>query len=198
MSRRSAVALSLAVVLGTLAATPSLAGVTVSVDSYTSPTFGDGSFFILRGTSIDGPKVIDLTPGVAQDIRLDDQTTEIGGSRNTYTGAASLAITLDGVSHTLSQSFSFFSGALDDPNNFSIPALDLSAGSPQVFDLGGGVTVSVTPIATSDNLRAATFLETTTTTTVPEPSTLTQAGGLAALASVGFAWRKRRRSRGAL
>jgi hypothetical protein len=172
-------ALAAALALAGLAPTPTFGDLTLSVTRY-DQAFPDGSEFHLLGTP---SQTINLIPGVATDLFLDGS----GGAQIAvgadYTGDASGAITLGGISQSFSDNYRL---THDDPR-----LLIFSGGPPIVFHLGT-FDVTVTPIA-SQFVREASFLE-TLTAAVPEPSSVWVAAlGGAGLA--GYGWRRSRRPR---
>jgi hypothetical protein len=141
--------------------------ITYTVDAF-SQSFNGGPG-VVGGSSIDGfgttqfsPPPVNLTPGVSQASVLDlsSSQTRDSSATGTLTGTATSNMTIDGVTESVSDAFSFNSATLD---------LTFSGGAPVVFDLGT-FEVTVTPIA-SGSERDATFLETAIST--PEPASLT-------------------------
>jgi hypothetical protein len=160
-----------------LIAAPSLCradAITYSVATF-SDSFADGSSFTLLGTTLLGPQSLNLTPGVSQSAHLDFDFFGNGGT-GTFPGTATGDLTIDGVTESISDAFTF--RAAD---------IDFSGGAAVVFDLGT-FDVTVTPISSS-SLREANFLE--TTVTVPEPPSLALLASSGLFAALALARRSR-------
>lgn len=176
MSIRRIAAVIATFALAGLGPTPSFGDLSLSVTEYNSPTFSDGSHFSLTGITTS----ISLTPGVSETVVLDRSSSGLPGNGMTISGDAGGTMTLDGVSMSFSDNYSFPSS-----QTFSF-----SGGPPIVFNLAT-VEVTVTPIASSfdpEGGRAATFLE-TPLVAVPEPSSALTVG-FAALVALGV-WARR-------
>ena len=107
-----------------------------------------------------------------------------GNPPGTFTGDISYLLTIDGVSHTLTQSYSL------DGTILGAHFPTLSVGSPVLYDFGGDKVLSVTPDALFPvRVINVTFLS---PTTVPEPGSLALLGGLGVTGSL-FALRRLRR-----
>jgi hypothetical protein len=168
---------ALAIALAGLAPTPSFADLTLTVAEFDSPTFLNGWSFTVDG----GTQTINLTPGQGQDVKLDLKTGNTSGSSSgTFTGTATSDITLGGITESISQTYEATTTVTSHSAGLSVA---LMAGSPIVFNFGT-YEVTVTPIASADGYRHATFLETPlSAAAVPEPSTI----WIAALGGAAFA-----------
>ena len=188
MSRQTLLALALAV--AGLAPTPSFAGLTLTVAKYDSPTFSNGSSFVVGG----GTQTINLTPGQTQDVTLDTSsslTLSFSPGTHIYTGTVTSDITLDGITKTISYTYTYTSMIGQNSGSFSLAW----TGGPAVdFDLGNNVEVTVLPLNSNDR-RKATFLE-IGGSAVPEPSSAVLAMiGAGSIAASGLARRGRARRR---
>jgi hypothetical protein len=114
-----------------------------------------------------------------------NRATPNGDPPGTFTGDISYLLTIDGLSHTLTQPYSL------DGTVLAATFPTLSAGSPVLYDFGGGKTLSVTPTFDVFVFRtiSVSFLN---PTAVPEPGSLALLTGLGV--SSLFALRRRRRT----
>ncbi len=183
MSRQILFLLTLAI--AGFAPTPSFAGLTLIVAKYDSPTFSNGGSFSEPGVS----ESISLTSGVAKDVNLDPAgpTINISFEPGTYSGTATSDITLEGITKSISDDYTYSVTMSGSRGSISLAW----AGGPAVdFDLGNGVEVTVTPID-SNNEREAEFLL-TGVAAVPEPSSAVLAMmGAGSIAAFGLVRRRR-------
>ncbi|MFO0888190.1 MAG: hypothetical protein U0790_03475 [Isosphaeraceae bacterium] len=178
MIRRSTMAILAAFALSGLLSTPASAGtILFSMSPFTRAY--DGSSFFLGGTI--GSRSLDLTFDVAQTVDLDYNNGYVatpGGP--VYTGTTFSTLGINNSIFAISrQDFSFDS---------STATITLAAAAPIVFDLGGGLILTVTPIE-STQVRRATFL-----LSIPEPSSMVSAVMGSACLLV-FSARRRARTR---
>ena len=183
MSRQILFLLTLAI--AGFAPISSFAGLTLIVAKYDSPTFSNGGSFSEPGVS----ESISLTSGVAKDVNLDPAgpTINISFEPGTYSGTATSDITLEGITKSISDDYTYSVTMSGSRGSISLAW----AGGPAVdFDLGNGVEVTVTPID-SNNEREAEFLL-TGVAAVPEPSSAVLAMmGAGSIAAFGLVRRRR-------
>jgi hypothetical protein len=161
--------------------------ITYSVDLFASPIFAGGINFEVLGTTLSGSQSLTLTPGISQSALLDvDGVNSVTlNTGSVFTGTATSNLTIDGITKSISDAFTFTDSFINHFPSFS--------GDAAVVFNFGTFEVTVTPISSSDT-RRADFLE-TLLSPVPEPSSLMllASSGLFAMLALAFRSRPRRR-----
>jgi hypothetical protein len=184
-------------ILFVLIGTPARAAFFVlEVGAYQSPDFennrGTGSFHV-DGTTHGMPRTISLRLGVPtfEQLDLSEGFEFHSPPRNNdptpiFFGTSVSSITLDGVSGTVSDNYSYL---VPFPFPNFPPVTPVFFGGPSTSLVLGDMAVQITPVANTMGGRAALF----TLTAVPEPSSATLCG-LALLSIGGFARVRARRA----